>query len=77
MRKNEYKKVTPLCTHFSIDSNFNQKSIVEKTRKNEEKRGKVRNVYHKFELRNCQKSQNKSKNEKKEYIIWNCIEYVV
>ena len=72
-----YKKDCPFCTHFSIDSNFNQKSIVEKTRKNEEKRGKVRNVYHKIELRNCQKSQNKSKNEKKEYIIWNCIEYVV
>ena len=63
------KRDTPFCPRFSIDSSFNQKSIVEKTRKNEEKRGKVRNVYHKFELRNCQNSQNKSKNEKKEYII--------
>ena len=71
------KRDTPFCPRFSIDSNFNQKSPAEKTRKNEKKRGKMRKVYDKLKSRNCQKSQNKSKNEKKEYIIWNCIEYVV
>ena len=52
-------------------------SITEKTRKREKKWENKRKVLHKFKSSSCQKSQNKSKNEKKEYIIWNCIEYVV